>query len=142
MAATRDARLVNIARGLAALARGDAPAAVKPLQDAAAALSPRPPGTAGRPFHIPVWAALGRSLLETGRPAEARPWLEKVTSSGYEHARFPIEYVRSFYFLGRLYEQQGDAVKAREAYRRFVGYWKDGDLDRERVAEAQRKISS
>jgi len=32
--------------------------------------------------------------------------------------------------------------KAGEAYRRFVGYWKDGDLDRDRVAEAQRKISS
>jgi len=31
-------------------------------------------------------------------------------------------------------------TKSREAYRRFVGYWKDGDLDRDRIAEAQRKI--
>ena len=57
-------------------------------------------------------------------------------------SRQPIDFVRSFYFLGRIYEQQGDKVKSREAYRRFVGYWKDGDLDRDRITEAQRKIGS
>ena len=31
-------------------------------------------------------------------------------------------------------------TKAREAYRRFVGFWKDGDIDRERIAEAERKL--
>ena len=65
-----------------------------------------------------------------------------MAASGYERARSPIEYVRSFYFLGRIYEQQGDAAKSREAYRRFVGYWKDGDLDRDRIAEAQKKIAN
>ena len=35
-----------------------------------------------------------------------------------------------------------DSAKAREMYRRFVGYWKDGDLDRERVAEAEKKLRS
>jgi hypothetical protein len=29
-----------------------------------------------------------------------------------------------------------------QASRRFLSYWKDGDLDRDRIAEAQRKISS
>ena len=48
--------------------------------------------------------------------------------------------MRSFYFLGRIYEQQGDTAKSREAYSRFVGYWKGGDLDRERIAEALKKI--
>jgi hypothetical protein len=32
-------------------------------------------------------------------------------------------------------------TRARASYRRFVGYWKDGDLDRERVAEAQQKLA-
>jgi hypothetical protein len=31
-------------------------------------------------------------------------------------------------------------AKAREYYRRFYEYWKDGDLDRERVEEAQSKF--
>jgi hypothetical protein len=30
--------------------------------------------------------------------------------------------------------------KAREYYRRFYDYWKDGDMDRERVEEVESKI--
>ena len=63
-----------------------------------------------------------------------------MASSGSEHAGYPIQYRRSFYFLGTLHEKRGDMAKARDAYRRFVRYWKDGNLDRERVAEAERKL--
>ena len=51
-------------------------------------------------------------------------------------------YVRSFYFLGRIAEKKGDQDGARKEYERFLSYWKDGDTDRERVAEAQRKLKS
>jgi tetratricopeptide (TPR) repeat protein len=138
----RDQRRVAQARGLVALARGDAAAAVKPLQDAQAALPPRAGLVVGQSPHVLIWSSLGRALFESGRAADALPWFQKVASSGFEHVREPIEFVRSFYYLGRIYEQQGDMTKARDAYRRFVGYWKDGDLDRERIAEAQRKIAS
>jgi hypothetical protein len=67
-------------------------------------------------------------------------WFERVATSGYERVTSPVPFVRSFYFLGQLYEKRGDTVEAREAYRRFVGYWKDGDLDRDRIAEAQNKL--
>ena len=140
-AAARDGRQADIARSLVAFA-GDATAAIKPLQDAIAGLPAGAQGFAGRSWHLPLWSALGQALLATGRPQDARPWFEKVAASTYIRAGQPIEYVRSFYFLGRIYEQQGDTAKSREAYRRFVGYWKDGDLDRERIAEAQKKIGS
>jgi hypothetical protein len=42
--------------------------------------------------------------------------------------------------LGKLRETRGDTAGAREAYRRFVSYWKDGTLDHDHVAEAQAKI--
>lgn len=142
LAPVRDGRQANFARGLVMLARGEAAAAVKPLQDAAAALAPRSGGPNARSWHLPIWSALGQALLASARADEARPWFEKVAGSGYERARQPIDFARSFYFLGRIYEQQGDTAKSREAYRRFVGYWKDGDLDRERIAEAQKKIGS
>ena len=90
--------------------------------------------------HIPLWYALGEAYLAAGRSVEATTWFERVAASGVEHARYPIQFVRSFYFLGTLHEKRGDMTKAREAYRRFVGYWKDGDLDRERVVDAQRKL--
>jgi cytochrome c-type biogenesis protein CcmH/NrfG len=51
---------------------------------------------------------------------------------------WPIQYVRSFYFLARIAQQNGDTTKALENYRRFAGYWKDGDIDRDRVRESQR----
>ena len=140
--ADRDGRTVNMARGLVALASGDPVGAVKPLQDAAAALSPRSGIVGGGAAHVPIWSAVGEALLQSGRPAEALPWFEKVATSGYERVRQPIPFVRSFYFLGQIHEKQGDKLRSQEAYRRFVSYWKDGDLDRARVAEAQRKISS
>ena len=48
--------------------------------------------------------------------------------------------VRSFDFLGKIHENRGEMDKAREYYRRFYEYWKDGDMDRERVAEAKSKL--
>jgi hypothetical protein len=47
----------------------------------------------------------------------------------------------SAWTLGKIHEAAGDMTRARASYRRFVGYWKDGDLDRERVAEAQQKLA-
>jgi serine/threonine protein kinase/tetratricopeptide (TPR) repeat protein len=136
----RDERSVNIALGLSYLAGGDPASAVKALQAAVAALSPRGPIPTARSWHILAWSSLGQALYEAGKPDEARQWFEKVAGSGYERARQPFEFVRSFYYLGKIYENQGDAAKARESYQRFVKYWKDGDLDRDRIAEAQKKI--
>lgn len=49
------------------------------------------------------------------------------------------EYVRSFFFLGQIAEKRGDRAKAKEYFGRFVSLWKDGDLDRDRVKEAEQK---
>ena len=45
------------------------------------------------------------------------------------------------YFLGQITERAGDTSKARDYYRRFVTYWGDGDIDREHVAEAKKKLT-
>jgi len=51
-----------------------------------------------------------------------------------------IEFVRSLYFLGEINERRGDRAKAADYYRRFLQYWGDGDIDRDRVAEARKRI--
>jgi DNA-binding SARP family transcriptional activator/TolB-like protein len=53
---------------------------------------------------------LGRLLLEMGRPREALPYFETLTSSS-----LPANYER-----GRIYEQLGDLERAREAYALFL----------------------
>ena len=54
---------------------------------------------------------------------------------------YPIEFVRSLYFLGQIAERQGDRARAAEYYRRFLQYWGDGDIDRDKVADARKKIA-
>jgi serine/threonine protein kinase len=107
-----------------------------------------------RPLPRWVWVAVGvtavvaiGALLFTlgerasiGRDREAAQSFQRIADAGYERFAWPIPYVRSFYFLGQISEKSGDAVKARESYRRFLGYWKDGDLDRTRVAEVEQKL--
>jgi eukaryotic-like serine/threonine-protein kinase len=83
---------------------------------------------------------LAAALLDAGRDAEAAPHFEFVTTAGAGRIWYPAFYVRSFYLLGRIAEKKGDRDAARKHYERFLFYWKDGDLDRDRVAEARRKV--
>ena len=132
-------RTASLARGQVALVRKNYETAIAQLTAAQAALpagsSPIAPSQ-----HVPTWFALGEADMGANKPAEAEPWFQKIATSTYQHNFGGFEYVRSFYYLGRIYDAAGDATKSREAYRRFVGFWKDGDLDRDRVAEAERKL--
>ena len=84
-------------------------------------------------------------LLQDNRPQRARKaaeWYRRIIEAGVERVEWPVLYVRSFYFLGKIHENRDDMDNARKYYRRFYEYWKDGDMDRERVQEARRKISN
>jgi len=54
----------------------------------------------------------------------------------------PIEYVRGLYFTAQAYDRLGDTARAREHYARFLKHWKDGDIDRDKVADAIKKLGS
>ncbi len=124
--------------GLLALARGETDAAALALDRAQSLLPPR--GVEFHwhvyPQHVPIWYALGRAELAAGRDDEARQWLERVVASGSEHLEQPVPYVRSFFLLGQIQQRQGDEAAARRSFERFATFWRDGDLDREQVAEA------
>ncbi len=55
---------------------------------------------------------IGAYLIETGRWAEAAPWLEKATAAARYDGRF-----YAWYNLGRVWEHEGDWARALEAYR-------------------------
>ena len=50
-----------------------------------------------------------------GHDADALESFRRIADSSYEHVYFPVEYVRSLYYLGQLCEKQGDREKARQA---------------------------
>ncbi len=124
--------------GRRALARGDTGTALEALRQAQGLLAPR--GVAihlyTMPDHVPIWSALGEAELTAGNPEAALTWFRKVVESGAEHIEFPVPWVRSFYFLGRIHLQRGETDAARSSFERFLGFWRDADLDRDRVEEA------
>jgi hypothetical protein len=89
---------------------------------------------------VPIWFALGEAHLGAGDATEARASFERTVNGPYERALHPIEYVRSLYHLAGIAEAAGDGARAAEYYRRFLAYWGDGEIDRERVEIARRKL--
>jgi serine/threonine protein kinase/tetratricopeptide (TPR) repeat protein len=81
----------------------------------------------------------GLAHLGLGNVDAARGQFETIVTAGYLRLFTPIEFVRSHYYLAQIAERSGDPVKAREYYQRFLFYWKDGDIDRDKVAEAIKK---
>ena len=133
----KETRHHHLLLGELALAEGDTAGAIEQLERAESTLAPR---GYMESHHVAVRFALGSAYLKAGKEAQAAERFRRVTESTTEHLAFPIEYVRSFYFLAKIHENRGDMDKAREYYRRFLGFWKDGDMDRERVEEALSKL--
>ncbi|HYN06718.1 MAG TPA: protein kinase [Vicinamibacterales bacterium] len=136
----REKRRVHWARGQIALDRGDTGTAVSEL------------GTAQRmlPVHGPVLGppsslaellfAAASANVKAGKDAEAANLLERL-QAGHDRVYGLDSYGRSFFVLAQIYERRGDAARAREQYSRFLDLWRDGDLERGWVAEAQRKTA-
>lgn len=129
--------------GLLAFERGDGERALAALRRAESMLPPR--GIEWHrhrlPDHVPLWYDLAAVLRSLGDDAAAEQRYRRITESGVEHLFHPIQYVRSHYFLARLLDQRGDATGAAEAYRAFLSFWGDGELDRGRVAEARERLA-
>ena len=81
---------------------------------------------------------LGSAYLAAGQTADAAAQFERVAGNGAEGGLSPLEYVRSLYLLGQISEKQDSRDKARDCFRRFSTFWKDADIDRDRVAAAQK----
>jgi serine/threonine protein kinase/tetratricopeptide (TPR) repeat protein len=136
----REKRRVHDAAGLLALDQHDVPRGVLELTQADAMLpvadvpGPLPP-------HVPIWFDFANAQMQAGNLAGAKTRFQRIVDGGTMRTGYPIEFVRSLYFLGQISERQGDADKARAFYRRFVQYWGGGDIDRERVYEARKKLA-
>jgi eukaryotic-like serine/threonine-protein kinase len=129
-------RMLHIVNGLMALDRHDPAVAIRELEQAESMLLPNTGP------QITVWDALGRVYMATGNYPAAAKRFQQLAESGPRRAFSPVEYVRSLYFLGLINEKQNNREKAREYYRKFLGYWEKGDMDRDKVADAQKKIAS
>ena len=133
-------RFTNQLAGRIALLHHDTPRAIEELTRAEARLPPYPLSPPGVGQASAIRFDLGSAYLDAGNHTAALARFQRIVDGGIQRIWNPIEFVRSLYHLGQIYERAGERVKAREFYRRFVEYWGEGDIDRERVAEARKKI--
>jgi tetratricopeptide (TPR) repeat protein/TolB-like protein/predicted Ser/Thr protein kinase len=138
----REKRRVQLLSGVRALDRGDLEKAVGELGGAETSLSfAGGPAALGFAPQVPVWFALASAQLAAGNLVEAAVRFEKIVNATTMRVNYPIEFVRSLYFIGQIAERQGDRAKAAAYYRHFLQYWNDGEVDRDKVADAQKRLA-
>jgi tetratricopeptide (TPR) repeat protein/TolB-like protein len=135
----RGERLIRWARGEIARARADRRTAAAELTKAQSMLPVHGPPLGPPTLHPTLWFAAATANLEAGQDDEAAKLFERLQSS-YERTFDLDAYARSFYLLGQIYERRNDATRAREQYARFLDLWRDGDMERGWVADAQKKV--
>jgi tetratricopeptide (TPR) repeat protein len=83
---------------------------------------------------------LAEAYMGSGDGDKAAEHLRRIINSGTRRVFRPGRYVRSYYLLGQMALERGDLEGARTYYQRFLDHWADGDVDRERVAQAKRVV--
>ncbi len=126
--------------GELALARGDRAKACKSLQEVTALV---PAGDFKMDkATVEVRYALARAAFDDGQMDLARKALLGVIEAGPARIRAPIPYVRSLALLAGLEEKAGNTAEARRLYERYLGYWKDGQIDRSDVARVTQRLAA
>jgi tetratricopeptide (TPR) repeat protein len=85
--------------------------------------------------------SLALAYFKAGDLEKAQSQYERVTALTTGRTDFGDIYARSFYMLGRIFEQKGDKVKARENYRKFLDLWKDADPGLPEVEDAKKRLA-
>ena len=83
---------------------------------------------------------LAQAYMGSGEAEKAAEQLNLIVDSGMRRAFRPDLYVRSYYLLGQIALERGDLEEAKTYFQRFLDHWADGDLDRDRVAQAKRVV--
>ena len=78
----------------------------------------------------------------SGDFVNARETYEKITQLTLGRLAWGEIYARAFYNLGKIAERQGDKVKARENYGKFLSMWKDADPGLPEVEDARRRLAA
>jgi tetratricopeptide (TPR) repeat protein len=84
---------------------------------------------------------LALAYYEAGDLENALKQYKRITSLTQGRIRHADHYAKSFYMLGKIYEQQGDTAKAIENYEKFLILWKDADPGIAEVEDAGKRLA-
>ncbi len=84
---------------------------------------------------------LALAYYKLGEIGKARNEYERITSLIYGRNWFGDIYAKSYYNLGKIYEEQGNTAKAIENYEKFIDLWKDADPGIAEVEDAKERLT-
>jgi len=85
---------------------------------------------------------LALAYYESGDLDKAQEEYERITYLTTGRLSYGDIYAKSFYMLGKIYEQKGNTAKAIEHYEKFLDLWKDADLGIPEVEDARKRLSA
>ncbi len=83
--------------------------------------------------------ALALAYYKTGDLDKAQQEYERIISLTIGRLHWPDIYVKSFYMLGKIFEQKGWKGKAIENYEKFLDLWKDADPGIAEIEDARKR---
>ena len=84
--------------------------------------------------------SLAKAYAASGDIDRAQTEFEKITSTVVDRISYGDVYARSFYELGKIYEQKGWKGKAIEQYEKFLDLWKNADPGQPEVEAAKKRL--
>ncbi len=91
--------------------------------------------------HPVFYESLAETYYRSGDLAKALEMFEKITLLTVSRAEYGDIYVKSFYMLGKIYEELGNTAKAIEHYEKFFDLWKDADPGIAEVEDAKKRLA-
>jgi serine/threonine protein kinase/Flp pilus assembly protein TadD len=85
---------------------------------------------------------LAFAYYKTGDLEKAQEEYERITSLISGRLPYGDIYAKSFYMLGRIYQEKRLKAKAVEHYEKFLALWKDADPGIREVSEAKKQLAS
>ncbi len=86
--------------------------------------------------------SLGLAYYKSGNFEKAREEYERIGSHPTGRLYNGDVHAKSFYMLGKIYEQQGNTTKAIENYDKFLDLWKDADPGMVEVEDAKMRLEA
>lgn len=82
------------------------------------------------------------AYYEVGNLEKAKEEYEKIISLSTGRLSYGDIYAKSFYMLGKLFEQKGWKGKAIEHYEKFLDLWKGADPGIADIEDAKKRLMS
>ncbi|OGD22688.1 MAG: hypothetical protein A2W03_16435 [Candidatus Aminicenantes bacterium RBG_16_63_16] len=126
-------------RGLIKLEEGDFRGAAASLEKACSVL---PYESSFDDPHALFFYPLALAYFRAGETEKARAQFEKITLLTMGRINYGDLYAKSFYWLGKIAEDEKDRRRAAENYGKFLDLWEDADPGQPEVDDAKARLAA